>query len=366
MCQRSTVVFIFVVLFFSKVSQASECGIFKVVKGNVTYKKNSGDIFRKARINKKVCSGYVVKTQKDSRAKVQMPDGNEINISTDSKIIIEQYRRDSQKDQKKVFLNILYGKIRSNVQDKYKGNENSYYKVKTKSAIAGVRGTEFLTSFNKKTQKSRVVTFKGEVSVSEILNGKIGSEVLLKSGQYTSNSLGSKLQKPQSLPPQELKQLNQETSIQGSSPRQNSSVESPEPAHSSGQEDGAGAGVRDSPDEVVSAGDSSSMMGESLVGDLADSLSKDLDQTSKASLKEDLGKDISLPQLEFTDNESLNLNPSDFLEIPSMTDITNITNINNVLNNGAPCNHCNTVIQNIGNSTNRLTLTPQFPPSATP
>ena len=127
--------------------------------------KKSKDKFKQARVNKKVCAGDTVKTGSDARAKIEMADGNEINLSPESQLLIEQYERNAANTEKKVLLNVLYGKIRSNVKEKYEDNDNSHYRVKTKSAVAGVRGTEFLTSFNRVNNQTRVVTFEGEVAV---------------------------------------------------------------------------------------------------------------------------------------------------------------------------------------------------------
>ena len=40
----------------------ADCGSFRVVKGDVSYKKNGAKKFKKARINKKVCQGDMIKT----------------------------------------------------------------------------------------------------------------------------------------------------------------------------------------------------------------------------------------------------------------------------------------------------------------
>ena len=99
-------------MLFSVQAYGAECGLFKVVKGKVSYQKKNKKKFRKAKVNKKVCAGDKVKTAKASRTKIVMADGNELNISPDTELFIERYERNVSKNEKKVLLNVLYGKIR--------------------------------------------------------------------------------------------------------------------------------------------------------------------------------------------------------------------------------------------------------------
>ncbi len=207
----------FILFFLSSQTFAADCGQFKVVKGKVTYKQSGQKKFRKARINKKVCQGDMVKTESDARAKIIMADQNEINISPETELLIEVYQKD-----KKAVLNVLNGKVRSNVKKKYDDNENSHYRVKTKSAVAGVRGTEFLASFSRQTNESRVVTFEGVVNVGRLQGGNIVGSVLVKPGQFTSNKLGQNPHPAQEVPTQELSLMDQDTNL-SDSPRDVSS-----------------------------------------------------------------------------------------------------------------------------------------------
>ncbi|MEM7645305.1 MAG: FecR family protein [Pseudomonadota bacterium] len=195
---------------------AADCGYFRVVKGDVTFKKKSKKKFRKARINKKVCQGDMVKTGPASRAKIEMADKNEINISPKTDLLIELYQ-----DNKKAVLNVLNGKVRSNVKQKYKNNKSSHYRVKTKSAVAGVRGTEFMASYDANTNQGKIVTFEGVVAVGDMdSGGNFVGQVEVRPGQYTSNSPGTKPHPARRVPPKELAKMDRETSVSNEGPRQ--------------------------------------------------------------------------------------------------------------------------------------------------
>lgn len=197
-----------VFLFLSTQIYAADCGQFKVVKGKVTFQKKGRKRFRKARINKKICQGDKVKTEAASRAKIIMADQNEINISPQTELLIEVYQKD-----KKAVLNVLNGKVRSNVKRKYKDNEDNHYRVKTKSAVAGVRGTEFLASFSRATNESKIVTFEGIVKVGRLQGRRVVGSVLVKPGHFTSNRVGQNPHPAKEIPIQELTQMDQETNL---------------------------------------------------------------------------------------------------------------------------------------------------------
>ena len=204
--------FLLVAILFSYSSHASDCGIFRVVKKDVTFQKKGKKKFRKARVNKKICAGDTVRTGENGRARIVMADKNEINVSPTSELLIEQYANKGKND-KKVLLNVIYGKIRSNVKQKYKDDKQSFYRVKTKSAVAGVRGTNFLISFDRATQKFQATTFEGKVGVGKIVDGNFQAQFEVNPGQFTSSSPGAGLHEPKQVPPKELAQINRETNV---------------------------------------------------------------------------------------------------------------------------------------------------------
>ena len=183
-------------------------GIFMVVKGDV--KITSGGKVESAKVGKKVFPGDSIEAAADSRAKVVMSDKNVLNVSPDSKIVIEKYENDG-KDKKNVELNVLYGKVRASVEQKYDG-EKSKFNIKTPSAVAGVRGTDFITGYNPNTKVSQVITFSGVVAVGTPgPNGSISNAVFVRPGQMTSAGAGQAPEAPKSVPTEELKTMNTES-----------------------------------------------------------------------------------------------------------------------------------------------------------
>lgn len=191
-------------------ADSSVHGIMMVVKGDIVVTDKAGKS-EKGKVGKKVFPGDSITSGKDSRAKIVMSDKNVLNISPESKFTIEQYVNDAKTGEKQVSLNVDYGKIRANVEQQYDGEKNKFH-IKTPSAVAGVRGTDFLTSFNRATKESSVVTFGGLVAVGQAgPKGEILNPVFVRPGESTSVNLGKPPEPPRAVSPEQMKQMNTDT-----------------------------------------------------------------------------------------------------------------------------------------------------------
>jgi FecR protein len=185
--------FFSVVVFFSVVASVAHAqainGILKVVKGDVQIVQASDGKTVAAKLGQKVFPKDIIIAGKDSRAKIVMIDNNEINISPDTKFEIKSYEYKPEDDKKNVLLNVMYGKVRAKVSQHYEGDNK--FQVKTPSAVAGVRGTDFMTSFDPATQASNVVTFSGKVAFGQPgAGGQINNAVFVGPGQTSSSKSG--------------------------------------------------------------------------------------------------------------------------------------------------------------------------------
>lgn len=199
------------VIAFPNLSLAETHGVFKVVKGDVKVKSGKTQAITPAKVGQKVLPSDTVITAQDSRAKIEMVDKNVINITPETNVRIDKYEFDPAQKKKNVLLNVLKGKIRSKVNQKYDGEKNRF-QVKTPSAVAGVRGTDFLASYDTSTQQTQVVTFEGEVAFGlPAADGGIANPVPVKVGQFTSNTVGAPPAPPAPMPKAAFARMNQET-----------------------------------------------------------------------------------------------------------------------------------------------------------
>lgn len=206
------VTFTICLLIFPSISNAGPKvhGVLRVVKGDVKIKTARGKI-TKARVGQKVFPKDTIITAKDSRAKIIMTDKNEINVSPASEVIFANYEYEPKKNKKNVLLNVIYGKVRSKVNQKYDGKQ-SKFQVKTPSAVAGVRGTDFFTAYNLKTKATSVVTFEGTVQYGlPSIGGGILNAVSVKAGQMASNKAGQAPAPPRAVPKNQLANMDMDS-----------------------------------------------------------------------------------------------------------------------------------------------------------
>ena len=205
-------------LFFSNSAKAEKMyGVFMVSKGSVKIQTTAGEA-ADAKVGSKVYEGDSVATGKDSRAKIVMSDRNVLNLSPDTQLKISKYQNDAASGTKNVEVNLSGGKVRTNVEQTYDGDKSKFL-IKTPTAVAGVRGTQFLTGFNRTTQITSIVTFKGSVSLASMnkMGQIVGTPVLVKKGETTNAAPNALPEAPKALPKEEMKKLDKE-SVASSTP----------------------------------------------------------------------------------------------------------------------------------------------------
>lgn len=203
--------------FVDSVANAA-CGEVIVSKGDVKIESGKTKKVESAPEGTKICSGDTISTAPQSRAKIKMEDGNELNISPDSKIALEQYEFKPEDNKKKVLLNVLSGKVRAATakegmyNDQAKDGQANTFQVRTKSAVAGVRGTDFLTGYNPANNKSEVVTFRGKVEFGQLgPGGQILNPVQVGAGQKTELLRGQPPAPPKAVPKADLEKMSTDT-----------------------------------------------------------------------------------------------------------------------------------------------------------
>ncbi len=224
------------VFLFTQNLLAAEYGTFMVVKGVV--KIESGGGTSDAKVSSKVQVGDTIISGVDSRAKIVMSDRNILNISPNTKLKIEKYT--NTPTDKNVNLNLLEGKVRSKVEQKY-DNKNSKFEVRTATAVAGVRGTEFVTSYSSVTKVTEVITLKGQVSfqtVSATGTAPTTEPVVIEKGEKSQAKENEVPAPPIKVPEKEMKQIDTDTEVK-KKPKDPGAAKNPPPPGVVARPDGA-------------------------------------------------------------------------------------------------------------------------------
>ena len=157
-------IFLFTASVFSSQNAGKKVALVKIVKGSATFLSLSGD---KDYIRKGMwlTEGTIVKTEPRSFVKLSFIDKSSMNIGPKSELKIEKFSKDEAG-----VINILTGKIRSKVTKDYlqMNKDKSKLFIKSKSAVMGIRGTDFLFSTNKVTGATTAVLFEGKVVFNKI------------------------------------------------------------------------------------------------------------------------------------------------------------------------------------------------------
>lgn len=210
--KKHIILFVFAII--TSINLFASQGLFMVVKGTVkTISKDN--LETPAKVGTKVFAGDTVITDTDSRAKIVMSDRNVINISPNTKMKIEEYISDTKN--KNVKISLLEGKIRNNVEQKYDNDKNKF-EVKTPNAVAGVRGTQFITSYYDSNKTTEVITLNGRVEFRSLSSDgrPNATATTVKKGERSEHTTGQdKPIDPIKLSKDALKEQSTETNIRG-------------------------------------------------------------------------------------------------------------------------------------------------------
>ncbi|MBT4793144.1 MAG: FecR domain-containing protein [Halobacteriovoraceae bacterium] len=157
-----------VMSFFAFSGQKSKkVAIVKVVKGKASMLALDGS----AGAIKKgmwLTEGAIIKTSARSFVRLSFIDKSSMNIGPKSELKIEKFSKSEAG-----VINLLTGKIRSKVTKDYlkMDKDKSKLFVKSRNAVMGVRGTDFMFTANKKTGSTTTVLFEGSIVFNKFKKG---------------------------------------------------------------------------------------------------------------------------------------------------------------------------------------------------
>lgn len=137
------------------------------VRGEISQLSPGSLMARRVAFGDKLTAGTSIVTGYNSFIKIKFIDNSEINIGPETKIVINQTRKDSA-----VVISLLKGQIRAEIKNNSNDPTLNKFLIKTRTAVIGCREAEFQTIYNPKNTVTSLLTFKGEVSMVK-LNEKI-------------------------------------------------------------------------------------------------------------------------------------------------------------------------------------------------
>lgn len=175
-----TVILLVIVVFALPAISTASAGKIEKISGDVSFREKSNLPYRHVTAGTAIDKGYWIKTGPNGWAVLVLSDGSTITIANNTEIEITEFA--VGKDKKEGVFSMTQGKLRATVT-KLAG-EKVNYKIKSPTAVAGVRGTEFMMM----TQGHANVLFGNEGSVE--VSGADTTSKSLTSGTMTQNTRG--------------------------------------------------------------------------------------------------------------------------------------------------------------------------------
>lgn len=122
----------------------TRAGTFKQVQGEVRLGRSDG---RAVQPGEAVRAGERIRTGKDGAASIVLKDGTVMVLGPNSTADLSQYQFDSTTQEGNLLVDLLQGSMRMVTGLLAKVNPERF-KVKTPTAVVGVRGTDFIVEAN--------------------------------------------------------------------------------------------------------------------------------------------------------------------------------------------------------------------------
>ncbi|MCX8072118.1 MAG: FecR family protein [Candidatus Binatia bacterium] len=159
--------FITLVFFCCGVAHASmsEVGTIAAVSGEVHIDRSGQQI--PAAIGNPVAVGDILVTGTDGKLRVVFQDDSVLILAENSRVTVDENVFDAGAGEARSLFGLLRGKVNAAVSEYYRRRGNAY-EIRTETAVAGVRGTEFAVRFDPAAQLTEVIGIEGSVQVHSL------------------------------------------------------------------------------------------------------------------------------------------------------------------------------------------------------
>jgi len=169
-----------------RVAWAQEVGTVATLEGTADVGRN--DTWTAADLGTAVSVGDKVRTGNPGRLSIVFQDDSVLTVADDSELVIDQQVYNPSGGAVRSLIGLLRGKLDAVVGEYYHTAGNAY-EVKTATAVAGVRGTEFSVSYDPITELTEVMGVSGLVHVHSVLD-PTGPGVLVRASEVTTVAPG--------------------------------------------------------------------------------------------------------------------------------------------------------------------------------
>jgi hypothetical protein len=149
----------------AQASLAAEVGTVAALQGDAHVER--GGAVLSAGVGTPVEQGDVLVTGEGGKLRVVFQDDSVLTLSENSRVVVEDSVFEPAGRTARSLFGLLKGKLNAAVSEYYRLRGNAY-EVRTETAVAGVRGTEFAVAFDPASERTEVVSIEGTVQVHSL------------------------------------------------------------------------------------------------------------------------------------------------------------------------------------------------------
>jgi hypothetical protein len=145
---------LFALLLIPGLSFADVVGSFTKVEGNVDILRPNATLVIPVHTGDPVSLGDAIRTKRNGKAEIQFRDESVVQLAPETRIVIDQYSFSAGNTRAKGILGLFRGKMRAIVSKIRTGIMpvsfgDSSFNIKTPTAVAGVKGTDFIVYYQR-------------------------------------------------------------------------------------------------------------------------------------------------------------------------------------------------------------------------
>jgi hypothetical protein len=170
----------------SSVVAAQEVGTVAAVEGSVEIGRQG--VWEPAAVGAAVHQGDELRTGRPGKLRVVFQDDTVLSVSEGSRVTVDEQVFQPADGKVHSVMNLLQGKVNALVGEYY-GRPGAAYEIKTATAVAGVRGTEFSVSYDPYDEVTEVMGFSGRILVHSLWD-PTGPGVIIGANETTTVAEG--------------------------------------------------------------------------------------------------------------------------------------------------------------------------------
>ena len=212
------------VLLLALGARAEEVGAVAEVEGRAEVLRAGGTEWAALEPGGAVQLGDQVRTPAGSKLKILFRDDSVVTLAPNSALKIDEQVVGTAAPVSR--FSLLLGTIRALVTESY-GATGASFEVETPTAVAGVRGTSFITAYDAGREETTVLGLSDTTAVRAKVDAAGSREVRVGPGQMTTVGRGSLPVRPVPTPEGTLRSFTGSTDIRGAKPTQGKGAAKP-------------------------------------------------------------------------------------------------------------------------------------------